>query len=222
MTNARPLQPSRRGLMIAMAGGAAASGIAIPVLAAEPHPDAELIRLEMRLNEARPRLDEAVERAELAVDRFEPPMRSTTLIATDTDVLGGLPIPDMPHCVRGRTWWPHQIEELRTAPPRQGMARRTAEIIAAHDVYQAEFQAASDACGLTAADAEYVALNDEVERIGEAILATRATTLEGLAVKARTHIARYGAPPAEGLAELSNEGLALSIIADIAAMGAAA
>lgn len=234
MTNARPLQPSRRGLMIAMAGGAAASGIAIPALASEPHPDAELIGLGLRLAEARGRLYAAADRAQVADDLFDPPSSPVILIAMDIDVSNGFPVPEVAHCVRGRTWSARQIEGIRAAVPHRAYlvpggsqvcartAQRKAEILTAYDAHRAARLAARDACGLTAAEAEYDACSNEVDGIVAAILTARATTLEGLTVKAQAHVARCGVPSAGDMGVASDESLALSIIVDLLAMGAAA
>jgi hypothetical protein len=182
MTNARPLQPSRRGLMIAMAGGAAASGIAIPALAAEPHPDAAILATEAStlalITEAK-RLDAELAAAEELVEEMTRPVpqppRDVQLFATDAAYAKAV----QDHAEHSVVYW-----------------TRVAQIEARVGV-----EGLLDACH--AADQTAIAACRELEGM-------RATTLDGLAVKARIGTRWAGTK------------LHASIVADLLAMGAAA
>lgn len=203
----------------------------------EPHPDEELIALGAAYDKAvseRGVAGHLFEEAELRADSLRP-ADPEALIITNFDVMDGFPFDGCRrHSARGRTWTDEQIAEIREAPPRQGYylgggkpagmrinekaERRKAVILAAYDAHAAAVKVVEDACGLTAAEAEYdrlIALSDNLER---KIITTAAKTLTGVTVKVRVYAEMWGPPRISDHSDTDHQ-IIQSVFVDLALLG---
>lgn len=98
---------------------------------------------------------------------------------------------------------------------------RADEIVSAHDAYMAEWKSPEYDCEAVAEiEKEIDAYHDEVRPVAEAIVATRAVTLDGLLVKARAVRWIYRDDPEQLIAEANgtDDELLRSITTDLWAM----
>lgn len=108
---------------------------------------------------------------------------------------------------------------LRTVPDPEAQARAN-EIIAAWDAHSAACEAVAVSVGCDDREAAYRAAVDARQAIGDAIAAGRASTVEGLLVRARIVSDIYGDDPLlEG--QTIDEKMAWAIVRDLIAMGMA-
>ena len=209
---------SRRGVVAALAVGAAAHVPAIAMTAAAmppaspapnlldtratgAQPDAELLDLGRRYDVALAAEDAASEAWTAAGEAFDrarpvspPAMRHLMLahlehqfpVLGETDTI----------CDDERSDFYNEaeVDYLRATPIRtDGGRARAAEIIAEWDRHREACLALADRLGCGDVEAAYYATVDARHALGEAIVAARATTLQGLAV-------RHGSSPASSAA----------------------
>lgn len=198
LANSTPV-PSRRALLAVAALPAAlcsGSGVSLAV-AAEPHPDVALLALGAELDVIEKTRRAVFNELRDAEDRTINVEQPEALIATTFDLMDDFPRPAFQHDLRGKTWSPLQIEEIRSSPPRRAYfvpggsqicertERRKREILGAYDAYEAERRAADDVSGLTDAVERYEGATSIRDDLARQIIAMPARTMEGLAVKAR-------------------------------------
>lgn len=178
---------SRRAVVT---GLAVAPVMALPAVAGEAHPDAELLRLYAEWKAAADecdRLDELVNDLE---GRAYVPMYEACL-ARDGDVMVGLTLLQGPHGPTGGAWYPpHSIEKMRRfklARLDPSTQERITEILEAYDAHEEAEKRAEQAVGLKEAQARREAAEDNNYALREAIAALPAQTVKGAAVKA--HVA---------------------------------
>ena len=218
MSAAQPA-PNRRAMLggsLALASVLAASAAPPAAASASAHPDAALLDLGAQLVASEDRRAALNDIVDETLDRFEaPPIPSGACFQNGdcpsicVDPHRQLACYDSPD---GPVWVYEEgsrIDTLRAdlaeweaeaadAHPWMGLTRKIArakEILAAVDLRAQQTKAAEDACGFTAAqEAEAVALA-VVKRIQGQIVGLRATTTEGLAVKARVALEHWSFSP---------------------------
>lgn len=201
---------SRRALL---AGLATSTVLTLPVLAGEPHPDAELLDLERRRVEVQTAADEAQSRWGALTDSITLPEAPDALLLRDEDRVLKLavyaverddgrmwyavePIGVERRLLRRKHWrWqrrptrpgdgPLGTDWIETRVPWPEAQARADEIVAAWDAWVAEKDRIHEASGWNAAGDEWDRLDDLLEEIEYAIWATTAHTSAGLLVKAR-------------------------------------
>ena len=225
---------SRRGVIAALAAGAAvnvpanvmtAQALPAAPTASEPRPDAELLDLGRRYEAAlaiEDAADEACTAAGKALAAAQPAMPAVLRHRMDDHfehqfpALGDTSI----ICDDDRSDFYNEAEVvyLQTMPIRtdDGLAR-AAEIIAAWDGHNDACEALAGSCGYDAAEAAYYAALDDRRAIADAIVAAHATTLQGLAVRARIVTSLIGDDPDDDVLP-TDQKMLLAIVRDLTTM----
>lgn len=201
-----PRNTSRRSLLAAFSAVPAATvaaALPLPVLAHPAAPDAmsaEAAELTRLYDATRRRTVVALAACEKAEARYVRPPPPEVLFQQPDDPLlrslgttrrDGRPWygdPDRIDILRG---W--DVDKLRAYGWRKQLDRR-AEILAAHQQWEDQQEAAKDAAGVTATDAEYrAAWRDEEVPVRNRILALRLADPAALALKVRVYLDSVGA-----------------------------
>ena len=186
---------------------AAASALGVPALPAiaAPHPDAELLRFDALLIQARALSSEAAERCDKAYEGFDPPEIPEALLWRKSDFpsvwidkgrLDGVGDPE-----KGAERFTYASDGILDSMRRKASEwramptidrsfsdrclSRVDEIIAHLEAYEAEEARQLAWCGYTAAQAAHDAHCAIVDDLAEQILAVPARTAEGVCVKLR-------------------------------------
>jgi hypothetical protein len=215
-------------------------------IADAPSPDAELLDLGREWSTSAAREDRAREALWAAEERYADPEVPEALFHRPGDFRFFFGFQGCGYHFTDRRWYgaPSSIAYLRAAPlcrmpefhlddgtvvpakPNLAARARRDEIVGAYDRWSAERKATQDACGLTAANEEEDAANEDNRELRHRIMATPALTLAGVMLKARIAGWCFGGSVEmndyvesylkEG--NLSGEAVAFSAVRDLVAM----